>query len=69
MGLDNPLEVVVHHLLIGEMVGLSYWDGFPMVSALVCMVAHWIRPMVSYDLRLSSNHESTNLLYFVVSQP
>ena len=69
MGIRNPLEVVVHHLLIGEMVGLSYWDGFPMVSALVCMVAHWIRPMVSYDLRLSSNHESTNLLYFVVSQP
>ena len=28
MGLGNPLEVVVHHLLIGGMVGLSYQDGF-----------------------------------------
>ncbi|RVW33146.1 hypothetical protein CK203_094845 [Vitis vinifera] len=37
MGLGNPLEIVVHHLLIGGMAGLSYWDGFSMVSALVCM--------------------------------
>ena len=69
MGLGNPIDVVVHHILIGGMASLGYRDGFLMVSALVCMVAHWIRPMVSYDLRLSSNHESTNLLYFVVSQP
>ena len=40
MSLGNPLEVVVHHLLIGRMVGLGYWDGFPMVNALVCMVTH-----------------------------
>ncbi|KAL6331398.1 hypothetical protein AAG906_011335 [Vitis piasezkii] len=44
MGLGNPLEVVVHHLLIGGMAGLSHLDGFPMVSALVCMVTHWTRP-------------------------
>ena len=49
MGLDNSLEVVVHHILIGEMVGPSYWDGFPTMCALMCMVAHWIRPMVSND--------------------
>ena len=49
MGLVIPLEVVVHHLLIGGMVGLGYWDGFPMVSALVCMVTHWIGPTVSHD--------------------
>ena len=30
MGLGNPLEVVVHHLLIGGMVGLGYRDEFPM---------------------------------------
>uniref|UniRef100_F6HTH0 Uncharacterized protein n=1 Tax=Vitis vinifera TaxID=29760 RepID=F6HTH0_VITVI len=30
MGLGNPLEVVVHHLLIGGMVGLGYQDGLPM---------------------------------------
>ena len=26
MGLGNPLEVVVHHLLIGGMIGLGYQD-------------------------------------------
>ena len=40
MGLDNPLEIVVHHLLIGGIVGLSYRDELPMVSALVYMVTH-----------------------------
>ena len=69
MGIGNPLEVVVHHLLIGRMVGLGYWDGFPMVSALMCMVAHWTEPMVSYDLRLSSSHDSTKLLHCIVFQP
>ena len=49
MGLGNPLEVVVHHLLIGDMVGLSYQDGFLMVSALVCMATHWTGPTVSHD--------------------
>ena len=40
MGLGNPLEVVVHHLLIRGMVGLGYRDGFPIVSALVCVGLH-----------------------------
>ena len=40
MGLGNPLEAIVHHLLIGEMTSLSYQDEFPMVSALVCMVLY-----------------------------
>ena len=69
MGLGNPLEVVVHHLLIGGMVGLGYQDGLPMVSAQVCVVTHWIGPMVSHDLRLSSNHDLTKMLHCVVSQP
>ena len=69
MGLGNPLEVVVHHLLIGGMASLGYWDGFPMVSVLVCMVAHWIWPMVSYELRLSSSHDSTKMFCCIVSQP
>ena len=64
MNLSNPLKVVVHHLLIGRMTNLSYWDEFPMVSALVCMVAHWTGPMMSYDLRLSSSHDSPS--YFIV---
>ena len=68
MGLGNPLKVVVHHLLIEGMVGLGYWVRFPMVSALECMVAHWIGPVVSYDLRLSSSHDPTRLLHYIVSQ-
>ena len=52
MGLGNPLEVVVHHLLIRGMTGLGYWDEFLMVSALVCIVAYWTGHMVSYNLRL-----------------
>ena len=67
MGLGNPLEVLVHYFLIGGMVGLGYWDGFPMMSTLVCMNAHWTGPMVSYDLRLSSSHDFTKLLHYVVS--
>ena len=38
MDLGNRFEGVVHHLLIGGMVGLSYRDKLPMMSALVCMV-------------------------------
>ena len=48
MGLGNPLEVVVYHLLIGGMIDFDYRDGFPMVSALVCMGTHWIGPTVSH---------------------
>ena len=69
MGLGNPLEVVVHHLLIGDMVNLSYRDGFLMVSALVCMATHWTGPTVSHDWRLSSSHDLTMLLHCVISQP
>ena len=69
MGLGNPLEAVVHHLVIGGMTCLGYWDGFPMVNALVCMVAHWTWSMINYDLRLSSSHDSTKLFHCIVSQP
>ena len=68
MGLGNTLEALVHHLLIGGMTGLGYWDGFPMVSAIVCMVAHWIEPIVSHNLRLSSSHDFIKLLHYVISQ-
>ena len=49
MGLGNPLEVIIHYLLIERMVGLSHRDDFPMVSVLVCIVIHWTRPTVTYD--------------------
>ena len=69
MGLGNPLEVIVPYLLIGGIVGFGYQDIFPIVSAVVCMVTNWTRPMVSHDSRLSSSHDLTKLLHHVVSQP
>ena len=51
------------------MIGLGHQDRFPMVSALVCMVTHLTRPMVSHDIRLSSNHNFTQLFHCVISQP
>ena len=35
MDLDNPIEIIVHHLMIRRMTYLGCRDGFPMVSALV----------------------------------
>ena len=35
MDLGNPVETIVHHLLIEGMVCLSRQDEFPMVSVLV----------------------------------
>ena len=69
MGLGNPLEVVVHYLLIGGTS--SPWPSgwSPRVSALVCMVTHWIGLIISHDLRLSSSYDFTKLLHYVVSQP
>ena len=40
MGLSNPLEAIMHYLLIGGMNYLSYRDKFPMISKLVCMVTY-----------------------------
>ena len=50
MDLDNPFEVVVNYLLIGRMTCLSCQNGFPMMSALVCIVTYWTEPMVSHDI-------------------
>ena len=69
MDLGNPLEVVVHYLIIEGMIGLGHRDRFPMVSALVCMVTHWIQLTVSHNIRLSSSHDFTKLFHCVVSQP
>ena len=68
MSLGNPLKFVVHYLLIGGMVGLDYQDEFLMVSALTCMVIHWIELTVSHDIRLSSGCDFTKLFHYVVSQ-
>ena len=68
MGLGNPLEVLVYRLLIGGMVSHSYLDGLPLVSALVRRVTYSIGPTMSHDLSLSSSHDLTKLLHYVVSQ-
>ena len=68
MALGNLLEVVVHYLLVWGIVGLGYWDEFPVTSTLVCMVTHWIIFAVSHDLRLSSYHDFTKLFHCVISQ-
>ena len=56
MNLDNLFEVVVYHILIGRMIGLNYWDEFPMMSALVCTIIHWERSIVNYNATLLDNH-------------
>ena len=63
MNLGNLFEGVVHYLLIGGMTSIGSWDRFSMVSALMCMVIHWTRPTMSHELRLSSSHDLTKLLY------
>ena len=56
-GLSNPLEVIVHYLLIGKMVGLDHQDKFPMVSALVYMATHYTGSIRSHYSRLSISHD------------
>ena len=63
MGLGNPLEVVVHHLLIGGIAGLGYWDEFPMMSALVCVVTYWTILTMNHDTRISNCYDSRS--YYV----
>ena len=58
-----PFEVVVHYLLIREITSLSYWDEIPMVNVLMCMVIHWMEPIVSHDIRLSDSHNFTKLIH------
>ena len=40
MDLDNPFKVVMYYFLIGGLIGLSYQDRVPMVSALVYTITH-----------------------------
>ena len=67
--IGNPFKAIMHHLLIGGIIGLGHRDGVPIVSALVCMVTYWIGPTVSYDTRLSDSYDFTKLLHCIVFQP
>ena len=68
MKLSNSFKAIVHYILIGRMTGLGHRDEIPMVSALVCIVTHWIRLTVSHDIRLSGSNDFTKLLCYIVSQ-
>ena len=35
MDLGNPIETIVHHLLIEVINFLDHWDRFPMVSVIM----------------------------------
>ena len=60
---SNPFDTVVYYFLIEGMIGLSHWNEFQIVSALMCMVTYYTRPMVSHDLRLLGSHDFTFLLH------
>ena len=34
-----------------------------MVNVLMCMVIHWMEPIVSHDIRLSDSHNFTKLIH------
>ena len=52
MDLDNPIQTVVHHLLIRGMVYLGGRDVSYSDCTSVCD-AHWIGPTMNHDARLS----------------
>ena len=53
MDLGNPIETIVHYLLIRGMIYFGRQDRFFMVSALMCMVTHYIGPTMNHNIRLS----------------
>ena len=53
MDLGNPVETIVHYLLIGGMACLGYRHRFHMMSALLRMVTRWTKPIVNHNIRLS----------------
>ena len=53
MDLGNPVETIMYYFLIGGMTCLDRQNEFPIISALVCMVSHWIGLMVNNDISLS----------------
>ena len=51
MNFDNLVEIVVH-LLIKKRIDLYCQDDFSMLSALACMVTHWMEHTMNHDIRL-----------------
>ena len=48
-GLKSPIYGYSNHL-IGKMTCLCHWVKFPIVSALVYMVIHWAKSIMSPDI-------------------
>ena len=54
MNLGNPIETIVHHILIQGMNGLSSLSRCVYHGEYINVChAHWTGPMVSNDVRLS----------------
>ena len=49
MDLDNPIKIVVHHLLIGGMTCLDRQDEFLMMSALILKKKVMIKNIIYYN--------------------
>ena len=67
MDFGNLVEIVVDYLLIRGMVCLNRRDRVLMVDALVCIVTHWIWPMMNHSVTLLYSYDSSKLLDY--SQP
>ena len=59
MNVGNPFQGYSVLPYNGGLDSLGHWNGLPMVSALVCMVTHWTRPIVGHDIKLSGGHDFT----------
>lgn len=44
---------------MGGMTYLGHWNGFPTVSALICMITYWIRlAILNHDINPSNSNDS-----------
>ena len=50
MVLSYPFDIIKHYFLIEEMNCHRHQDKVHIVSALMDIIIHWIKPMVSYDI-------------------
>ena len=48
MDLGNLIKTILHYLLIRGVTYLGHRDGFPMTSALLYMITHWIGTMINH---------------------
>ena len=67
MDLGNSFEVVVYHLLIRGITNFGHQYEVPMMSALVCIIAHWTRPIGGHDIRLSQVVVTSPSCYTILS--